>query len=135
MTTRVLDSWAILEWIGGRDPAKRVVAALFVEAEEGRSRLLVSAINAGEIYYILRKKHSEALAESWREASVTLPVTLEVPGMEDIWEAAVLKSRYRLAYADAFAAALAQKYNCAVVTGDPQFRSIDGLQLKWVAPE
>jgi predicted nucleic acid-binding protein len=132
MTTRVLDSWAILEWMMGRDPARQLVATLMAEAEQGRTRLLMSAIHAGEVYYISRKKHSEALAESWRESSATLPVTIEVPGMADIWDAAVLKGRYRISYADAFAAALAQKYNCPVVTGDPVFRSIDGLQLEWV---
>ena len=134
MTTRVLDSWAILEWIHGRDPARRLVEALLAEAEQGRSRLLMSAVNVGEVYYILRKKHHDAAAESWREYSATLPVTLNVPDSEDIWSAAVLKGRYPIAYADAFAAALAQKYNCPLVTGDPEFRAIADLRLEWVAP-
>jgi len=133
--TRVLDSWAILEWISGRQPATDAVAKLLAEAEEGRTRLLLSAINAGEVYYFLRKQHSEALAESWRESSGTLPATLEVPTAEDIWKAAELKGRYPIAYADAFAAALAQKYNCPLVTGDPEFRSVEQLELDWVGNE
>lgn len=130
--TRVLDSWAILEWMSGRPPACDAVAALLSEAEAGRSRLLMSAINAGEVYYFLRKHHSESLAESWRESSRTLPVAIEVPTAEDIWNAALLKGQFPISYADAFAAALAQKYNCPLVTGDPELQSIGQLDLDWI---
>ncbi len=132
MKTRALDSWAILEWMSGRQPASDSVGRLLTEAEHGQTRLLMSAINVGEVYYFLRKNHSEALAESWRESSRTLPVTIEVPTAEDIWSAATLKSRFPISYADAFAAALAQKYNCLLVTGDPEFRHIDQLELDWI---
>lgn len=76
-------------------------------------------------------KHNEALAESWREASRTLPVTIEVPAKDDIWDAAILKSRFPIAYADAFAAALALKHRCPLVTGDPEFRRVHDLELDW----
>ena len=132
MKTRVLDSWAILEWMSGRQPACDYVASLLSEAEEGRARLLMSAINVGEVYYFLRKHHTEALAESWRESSRTLPATIETPLADDIWSAASLKARFPIAYADAFAAALAQKYNCPLVTGDPEFRRVDQLELDWI---
>ena len=132
MKTRVLDSWAILEWISGRQPASDLVGQLLSDAEAGQVRLLMSAINVGEVYYFLRKHHSEALAESWRESSRTLPATIEVPTAEDIWNAASLKGRFPIAYADAFAAALAQKYNCPLVTGDVELRSVDQLELDWV---
>ncbi len=92
----------------------------------------MSAINTGEVYYFLRKKHSERIAESWRESSRTLPVTIEVPSLDEIWDAALLKGRYPIAYADAFAAALAHKYRCPLVTGDPEFRSIAELELDWI---
>jgi predicted nucleic acid-binding protein len=130
--TRVLDSWAILEWISGRQPAIDAVARLLAESEAGATRLLMSAINAGEVYYFLRKNHSEKLAESWRELSRTLPATIEVPTADEIWEAALLKGRYPIAYADAFAAALARKYRCPLVTGDPELRSILDLELDWI---
>lgn len=52
----------------------------------------MSAINAGEVYYFLRKYHSALLAES-RESSPTLPGTIEAPTVEKIWGAAFLKGR------------------------------------------
>jgi uncharacterized protein len=130
--TRVLDSWAILEWMSGRQPACDRVGKLLSEAEEGRTRLLMSAINVGEVYYFLKKHHTEALADSWRECSRTLPATIEAPSADDIWSAASLKARFPIAYADAFAAALARKYNCPLVTGDPEFRRVDQLELDWI---
>ena len=132
MKTRALDSWAILEWMSGRQPAGDLVERLLTEAEHGQVRLLMSAINVGEVYSFLRKHHSEALAESWRESSSTLPVTIEVPTTGDIWNAATLKSRFPITYADAFAAALAQKYNCPLVTGDVELRRVDQLEIDWM---
>ena len=92
----------------------------------------MSAINAGEIYYCLRKNHSAGLAAQWRESSPTLPITLDVPSAADIWHAAELKAGYPIAYADAFAAALAQKHGCPLMTGDPELRLVVGLELDWI---
>jgi ribonuclease VapC len=128
--TRVLDSWAVLEWIGGRQPATEAVAKLLAESEAGTTRLFMSAINVGEVYYFLRKHHSEELAESWRESSRTLPATIEVPTA--VWDAALLKGRYPIAYADGFAAALARKHQCPLVTGDAELRSVADLELEWI---
>jgi predicted nucleic acid-binding protein len=81
--TRVLDSWAILEWMSGRQPATARVGKLMAEAETGQTRLLMSAINVGEVYYFLMKHHSQDPAESWRESSPTLPATIEAPTAEE----------------------------------------------------
>jgi ribonuclease VapC len=118
--------------MNGRQPATSAVERLFDESVAGSVRLFMSAINAGEVYYFLRKTHSEKVAESWRQLSGTFPATIEVPTGDEIWDAALLKGKYPISYADAFAAALAQKHHCPVVTGDPEFRVIPGLELDWV---
>jgi ribonuclease VapC len=115
-----------------RQPATDAVEKLFDESLAGSVQLFIGAINVGEVYYFLRKTHSERVAESWRELSVTLPATIEVPTANEIWDAALLKGKYPIAYADAFAAALALKHRCRLVTGDPEFRSIPELELDWV---
>ena len=132
MKIRVLDSWPILEWINGRQPATDAVDNLLDESEAGATRLFMCAINVGEVYYFLRKRYGETLAESWRELSGSLPVIIEVPTADEIWDAALLKGRYPIAYADAFAAALAQKYRCPLLTGDPDFRSVSDVELDWI---
>ena len=132
MKTRVLDTWPILEWMNGRQPATDAVERLFNESLAGSARLFMSAINAGEVYYFLRKTHSERVAEFWRELSATIPATIEVPTADEIWDAALLKGQYPIAYPDAFAAALALKHRCPLVTGDPELRSIADLELDWI---
>ena len=132
MKTRVLDTWPILEWMNGRQPATDTVERLWDESLAGSAQLFMSAINVGEVYYFLRKTHSERVAESWRALSATVPVTIEVPTADEIWDAALLKGKYPIAYADGFAAGLAQKHRCPLVTGDPEFRTVVGLELDWV---
>ena len=95
MKTRVLDSWAILEWILGRDPARKHVSEMLSAASADRIRLLMSAINAGEVQYVIRKQATVELSEDWRALSRTLPVTIEVPTLDEIWNAAALKGQYQ----------------------------------------
>jgi len=132
LKTRVIDSWAIVEWTKGTQPARNLVASLLMEARDGSARLFMSAINVGEVYYVLRKHHAEEAAEKWRDLAGTLPVTFDLPNLDDIWEAASLKGRYPIAYADAFAAALAQKHRCPLLTGDPELLVIPDLEVDWV---
>ncbi len=132
MKTRVLGSWPILEWMSGRQPATDYVVRLLSQAERGQARLLISAINLGEVYYFLQKHHSASLASAWREASLAMPASVEVPSLDDIWQAATLKVLYPISYPGAFAAALAQKHNCPLLTGDSEFRCVENLALDWL---
>ena len=134
MKTRVFDSWPILEWMNRRQPATNMVESVLDEAEAGIARLFMSAINVGEVYYFVRKQYSESLAESWRESSGILPMTIEVPTADEIWNAALLKGKFPISYADAFAAALALKHRCPLLTGDPDFRRVPNLELDWIGP-
>jgi ribonuclease VapC len=47
--------------------------------------------------------------------------------------AAYLKGLHPISYADCFAAALAQQLDAAVVTGDPDFRQLEGrVAIEWL---
>jgi uncharacterized protein len=132
---RVLDSWPVMGWLlEDSSSVRERVHRLLYAAEKGEAQLFMSAINVGEVYYALLKRAQPAIASRWREISGTLPVTIEVPALDDIWQAAALKGQFPLAYSDAFAAALAQKHRCPLVTGDPEFRSVANLELEWLGP-
>ena len=109
----VLESWAILEYLGGREPAAPAVAELL-----SAQRPLISWINLGEVFYIIRRRHGDA------EASTTVRdlqdvVTAELPTSRRVLAAARIKSDYAMAYADAFAAATAQGHMATLWTGGP----------------
>jgi predicted nucleic acid-binding protein len=46
-------------------------------------------------------------------------------------QASILKYRYKLGYADSFAAALAIEYDATVVSADPSFEKLE-RKLKWM---
>ena len=49
------------------------------------------------------------------------------------YEAAKLKGKYRIAYADCFAVALSVKLNATLVTGDPEFKKLKGrISIQWI---
>ena len=96
----------------------------------------MSWINAGEVYYMLARKHDAKTAEEFLIRLPSLPIRLVLPEEEDIIAAAKLKSAYRISYADAFAAALGIKENAAVITGDPKLRDLAGVvAVEWIGPQ
>ncbi|MDA2938395.1 type II toxin-antitoxin system VapC family toxin [Acidobacteria bacterium AH-259-A15] len=128
----VLDSWSVIAYLEGERAAEEV-ADLIADAQEKDGRLLMSVINLGEVWYII------ARATSAPEADHTI-VQLTELGIESIdadWslarEAASLKSRYRMSFADCFAAALAKQQKAELVTGDPEFKQVEEeTTLRWI---
>ena len=134
--SKVVDSWALLAWLRDEHPAADSVRRTLQEAEDGNVQLCMSWINAGEVYYMLARKHDAKTAEEFLTRLPSLPIRLVLPEEEDIIAAAKLKSAYRISYADAFAAALGMKENAAVMTGDPEIRDLAGiLTVEWIGPQ
>jgi predicted nucleic acid-binding protein len=133
--SKVVDAWALLAWLRDEQPAADSVRQTIQEAEKGNVQLLMSWINAGEVYYMLARKHDPKTAEEFLTRLPSLPIRLVLPEEEDIMAAAKLKSAYRISYADAFAAALAIKENAVVITGDPEMREMGVvLKVEWIGP-
>ena len=115
-------------------PAAAAVDALLQKADGGNDlHLLMSWINIGEVYYIVARRHGKQKAEGFLQRVPSLPVRVVLPEEEDVVVAARLKSTRRLAYADAFAAALAMRVGAAIVTGDPELSELrDILSVQWI---
>jgi predicted nucleic acid-binding protein len=132
--SKVVDSWALLAWLRDEKPAAHVRSVL-QQAEAGDIQLLMSWINAGEVYYMLARKHGAPMAEEFLTRLPSLPIRLAKPDEGAIIAAAKLKSMHRISYADAFAAALAQKEDAALITGDPELKGMSGvLEVEWIGP-
>ena len=74
-------------------------------------------------------------AELFLKLLPNLPFEIVTPSLQDILEAAALKARYPISYADAFAAQLALKTERPLVTGDTEFKAIADLELVWLGPD
>jgi ribonuclease VapC len=122
--TVVLDSWAVLRYLEGTEPAAMLVAELL----DGE-RPLMSWINLGELHYVLRRRVGEDEAtETVRDLRQVIDVRL--PDEHLVLEAARLKADHPMAYADAFGAALAMAHQATLWTGDPELL-VDGSPWRW----
>ena len=131
--SKILDSWAVLAWIRGEQPAATLVEEMLERADAGTLELLMSWINAGEVYYIISRKHSHAAADEFLTRLPSLPVRLVTPDEDMIMAAAKLKATRRISYADGFAAALAIQENARLITGDPELKSMDDvISVEWI---
>jgi len=120
----VLDSYALLAFFQA-EPGGVKVKDLLKEAEMGDAVLFLSPLNLGEIYYTVARKLGMQIAERIIEDIRRLPISMVDATWERILDAARIKAKYPLSYADAFAAALAHEINATMVTGDPEFRRVE----------
>ncbi len=115
--TECLDSWAVLRWLEGEEPA-----AARVEASMS-SRPVMSWINLGEVSYIIERCAGiDRARRTVRELRRRL--TLDLPTDARVLEAAHLKAGFAMAFADAFAVATAIAHDATLLTGDPEI--LDG---------
>jgi predicted nucleic acid-binding protein len=111
--TDCLDSWAVLRWLEGEEPAaSRVERSLDATA-------VMSWINLGEVFYVIgRAAGIERAKEVVRHVRHRLQ--LDLPSKARVIEAATIKAQHSLAYADAFAIATAVAHRATLLTGDPE---------------
>jgi predicted nucleic acid-binding protein len=108
-----LDSWAILAWLDGDEPATSRVEALLP------TRPTVSWINLVEVYYRVERDHGRAAAdETLRDLRASLAA--ELPGTARMIEAARIKAVAAIALGDCFAIATAAANALVLLTGDPE---------------
>ena len=109
-----LDSWAVLAWLDGDEPAAGVVQRAFE-----RERPAMSWMNLGEVAYQVERRHGrEEAAEVVRRLRSAL--TLDDVTPERVLAAARIKTAHPIAFADCFAAATAAARRATLLTGDPE---------------
>lgn len=132
MDEYVLDSFAVFAYLQNEAGGSRVERLLQAAARrEVICRL--SVINAGEVVYGIDRRGG---IEAVRQFLVLLgesAILVEPATWERVLAAARVKARYRLSYADAFAAGLAQELGGTIVTGDPEFHLVaDLVNVEWL---
>ena len=134
MANRVLDSWALIAFFED-EPAADAVEEMIDQANRDRHRLFLTAVNWAEVYYTTMREVSLEAAEAHSQAIANLPI--DVVGVGDdlklARQAAIYKATYRISLADAFAAALAKEKKAELVTGDPEFKSLEKeIKIIWL---
>jgi predicted nucleic acid-binding protein len=124
----VLDSFALLAYLQDEPGAQLVQDVLADES----AKVFLCTVNLGEVYYITYREKGEAEAEEALLIVEQLPIEEVVPDKELILQAARIKASFAISYADAFVAALAERRQGTIVTGDPEFKQLAHLSIKWL---
>lgn len=133
---RLLDAWAALAWLRGEGEAASEMRRLLLSARRGRHQLIMSVINLGEVYYRIAKVSDESNARQILERFRLAPVVVVSVENQLVFQAASLKARFPISYADSFAAALAIERGARLITGDPDFQPLELarlLKIDWLA--
>lgn len=121
----VLDSYALIGYLENESFSDKIQHFL-TQAKNGTFRLYLHAIHVGEVYYITLREQGQSLADLAYARIKAFPVNLiERIDEELLLAAGGLKANYPISYADSFAAALAVIHKCPLLTGDPEFRSLE----------
>ena len=135
MAVKVLDSWALIAFFED-EPSAEHVEKLLLKAESGAHKLLLNVINWGEIYYSTMREVSQEVAERNALEIAGLPIQIvgiDGQNLELTRQAAIFKATRKLSYADAFAAALAKIEHADLVTGDHEFKQVEGeIKIEWL---
>lgn len=128
----LLDSHAALVYLKGEKGHEKVKAAL-ADAERSGVPLLMSEINIGEVGYILLRAGLTNNLDDFLSQFLSLPIRPVPVDLDLVIEAAKIKARYPLSYADAFAVATALRNDAAIITGDPEFKAVTKLApIDWL---
>jgi predicted nucleic acid-binding protein len=127
----VLDASALISFFedrAGGDAVEKLVS----ESLSGKIVLMMSIVNWGEVYYSAWQARGHDAAQQMAAEISQLPIELVNADFELTKSAAELRAKYRLPYADCFAAALSKVQAAELVTSDQDFakvRSEIGIQF------
>jgi predicted nucleic acid-binding protein len=128
----VLDTWALLAYLDGEPAAQHVRHALRT-ARRKQAVVLLSLIAYGECLYVIEREQGFHSAQ--RAVGIIDQLALHVMPADRplVFEAAHVKARYPISYADAFSVALAKRNDGRVITGDPKFTAVESeVGVHWL---
>lgn len=119
----VLDASALMTYFEKRPGADKV-KELFAQAIDGKTELLMSVVNWGEVYYSIWRSRGEAAAKEALSYIAQLPIEIVDADRKLTKVAAAFRARHKLPYADCFGAALARVRNATIATADRDFAAV-----------
>lgn len=129
---RVLDSYSLIAYLEHEDGAEEMIEIFQVARDSGRG-LLLCVVNWGEVYYITLREAGRERADAVAHLVSTLPIEVIGADLELTKHAAEFKATKRMSYGDCFAAALAGLRKAELVTGDEDFKQVEGeVKILWI---
>lgn len=132
MKNYLFDAFPILCWLQ-QEPGFNAVENLLNQADNGEITLSMNLINLGEVYYRICRIASAKKAEEIITKLKLLPIGFISVSDNMIMEAAKIKGKYPVSYADAFAIVTAIQNKTIIVTADPEYKAVAKLvKILWL---
>lgn len=132
MKAAVLDSYALIAFLE-REDGYEDVAAIFEECVAKDREVFICVVNWGEVLYHGYRSGGEKMAQLAEDAMRALPLQIVEANKELTHLAAELKAFNKMSFADCFAAALAIRKKCELVTGDREFKQVENkIRVRWI---
>lgn len=109
-----LDSWAVLAWLDGEEPAAEIVQSVI-----DRERPAMSWLNLVEVHYRTIRDHGRQEADQVL-GELRPRIDEDLPAISAMRKVSRLKAENPIALADCFAIALADEEGAVLLTGDPE---------------
>jgi predicted nucleic acid-binding protein len=92
----------------------------------------MSIVNLGEVWYSIARNNSPEVADQYIGEVQGMAVEIVNTDWQITRQAAVFKANGNISYADCFAAALAKIKKADLITGDKEFKSLEGeIKISW----
>ena len=128
----VLDAYALTAYFE-KEPGYAKVQELLTEAASSGHRLLLSAVNWGEVFYVTYREHGKTAADQIARLMDEFPLEVVPVDVPIAHQAAIYKATHKMSYADCLAAALAKSRKAMLVTGDKDFKQVEGeVKIQWL---
>ena len=135
MATKVLDSYALMAFFED-EPGADQVRNLLLKAEDSELKLLMSVINLGEVWYAIARASNPETADRYVNEIQGMSIEIVDADWPLTRQAALFKAAGKIAYADCFAAALAKAHQAELITGDKEFKALEGeIKVVWLEKE
>ena len=114
-----LDTYALIEIIKGNKKYKKFLSL----------NLFTSLLHLYELYYVLLRDYNEMVAKKYflQFRLISIPIKDEYIFVASKFKLAHVKQK--LSYADCLGYAMAQKNNLKFLTGDKEFKKIQGVEF------
>ena len=115
------------------EPGADFVRGLIHKAVESDTNLLMSVVNLGEVWYSIARIDSPETADQYIHEIKGLGIEVVDIDWPLTRQAAAFKASGNISYADCFAAALAKNRKAELVTGDKEFKVLEGeIKISWL---
>jgi uncharacterized protein len=132
MRNYLFDAFPLLCWLQ-EEPGYELVDDLLTESEMGKISISIHMINLGEVFYRVCRVSGLKQGEGILDKIRLLPIKILSVSDEEVMEAARIKAKYPISYADAFAVAKALQTGATLVTGDPEYKKVlKIIEILWV---